>query len=185
MRINTLKAIAKAAVRGAAVLLFGAGVATAQQQINLSAGAATATLPDGSAIPMWGLSCGSLVSSGSTASCSALNSLATGNPSVWSPVMITVPTGQGLQINLTNNLSFNGNTIPTSLVVVGQLGGGLGTHGSGCTGGATCTMSPDHNNSQDTVTWPIVSTGSGVRPPAQGTRVQSPEQSGCRAWRHR
>ena len=37
----------------------------------------------------------------------------------WSPVVITVPTGQTLQINLTNNLSFNnGNKLPTSLVVV-------------------------------------------------------------------
>jgi hypothetical protein len=167
MRINTLKAIAKAAVRGAAVLLFGAGVATAQQPINLSAGAATATLPDGSAVPMWGLSCGSLVS-GSTATCSALNSSANGNSSVWSPVLITVPTGQGLQINLTNNLSFNGNAIPTSLVIVGQVGGGLGDLGQ-----RTTTPSPDHASAQDTVTWPIVSTGSGVRPPAQGPRVQS------------
>jgi hypothetical protein len=167
MRINTLKAIANAAVRGAAVLLFGAGVATAQQPINLSAGAATAVLPDGSAVPMWGLSCGSLAS-GSTATCSALNSAANGNSSVWSPVLITVPTGQGLQINLTNNLSFNGNAIPTSLVIVGQVGGGLGDAGQ-----RTTTPSPDHTSMQDTVTWPIVSTGSGVRPPAQGPRVQS------------
>ena len=45
MRINTLKAIAKAAVRGAAVLLFGAGVATAQQQINLTAAPSIAYSP--------------------------------------------------------------------------------------------------------------------------------------------
>ncbi len=53
----------------------------------------------------------------------------------WSPVVITVPTGAagGLQINLTNTLSFTtatggtANNIPTSIVIVGQVGGGLGT----------------------------------------------------------
>src|SRR3974390_2781152 len=99
MQIDTLKAIAKAAVRGAAVLLLGAGVAAAQQHINLAAGPATATLPDGSSVPMWGFSCGSVVPN-STATCSALNPAAAGNASVWSPVVITVPTGQGLQFNL-------------------------------------------------------------------------------------
>ena len=48
MRINSLKATLKTAVLGATVLLLGAGVAGAQQQINLTAGPATATMPDGS-----------------------------------------------------------------------------------------------------------------------------------------
>ena len=72
---------------------------------------------------MWGYSCGDVVQ-GSTATCAKLNPASIG----WSPVVITVPTGQDLQINLTNNLSFAGNDIPTSLVIVGQLGGGLGTY---------------------------------------------------------
>ena len=63
----------------------------------------------------------------------------------WSPVVITVPSGAagGLQINLTNTLSFTtttggtANNIPTSIVIVGQVGGGLGT-------ASTRTVSPDH-----------------------------------------
>src|SRR5215472_14268895 len=103
MRLNSLKAIVKTALRGAAVLLVGAGVASAQQTINLSAGAATATLPDGTAVPMWGYTCGT-PDSASTATCAALNPNAgTG----WSPVVITVPVAASgstsLTINLTNN----------------------------------------------------------------------------------
>jgi len=110
---------------------------------------------------MWGYRCDTAVA-GAIGTCANLNPTATS----WSPVVITVPTGQDLTINLTNNLSFaNGNTVPTSLVIVGQLGGGLGTT-------ATSTASPDHSQAQATVTWPIVGTGSGT-PPAQGARVQS------------
>src|SRR6266550_4339445 len=98
------------------------------------------------------------------AACAALNpaSAAVGG---WSPVVITVPTGQGLTVNLTNSLSFAGGSIPTSLVIVGQLGGGLGTT-------ATSTSSPDHSNAQS-VTWPIADPGTIGTPPAQGPRVQS------------
>src|ERR1700739_1603023 len=105
MRLNSLKSIVKTALRGGAVLLLGAGVASAQQTINLAAGPATATLPDGNAVPMWGYTCGALVT-GTTATCAKLNPAATS----WSPVLITVPvatTGStSLTINLTNNLSF-------------------------------------------------------------------------------
>ncbi len=55
MRVNSLKAIVNTALRGAAVLLVGAGVASAQQAINLSAGPTTATLPDGNCCPDVGL----------------------------------------------------------------------------------------------------------------------------------
>jgi len=72
MRINSLKAIIKTAARGAAVLLLGAGMAGAQQQITLTAARTNTTLPDGSLVPMWGYSCGTVVS-GSTATCRALN----------------------------------------------------------------------------------------------------------------
>ena len=152
--------ILKAAVRVASVLLAGAVVALGQQQVNLTAGPSTATLPDGSAVPMWGYTCGTAVA-GSTASCAALKKTA----GSWSPVIITVPTGQTLQINLTNSLTFGANTVPTSLMIVGQLGGGLGTT-------ATSTPSPDHSNAQATVTWPIAG-AAGTTPPSQGNRVQS------------
>jgi len=167
MRLNSLRSIVKAAVLGASVLLLGAGLASAQQQINLTAGAGSTTLPDGSTVPMWGYTCGAAVA-GSTATCT--NTKASG----WSPVVITVPTGAtgGLTINLTNSLA-----VPTSITIVGQLGGGLGTVGSGCTGGgATCTPPPDHSKAQAVATWPIAgdpTSPSGITPPPQLTRVQS------------
>jgi hypothetical protein len=101
--------------------------------------------------------------SGSTATCAALGKGAGGS---WSPVVITVPTGQDLAINLTNNLTFGSNSVPTSLVIVGQLGGGLGTS-------ATSTPSPDHSGAQAATTWPIANSGPAGNPPPQGNRVQS------------
>src|SRR5256885_6209988 len=180
MRSNNYKSVLKHARLAASVLLLASGTAFAQQQVSLTAAPATATMPDGTAVPMWGYTCGTLpTGTTSTATCTALNKAVaaaalTPTPlvGVWSPVVITVPTGQTLQINLTNSLSFlNGNTVPTSLVIVGQLGGGLGT-------GATSTPSPDHTNAQP-LTWPIAGdppggglSGAGT-PPAQGSRVQS------------
>src|SRR5258708_22586229 len=154
----------------ASVLLLASGASFGQQQVNLSAGPTAALLPDGSGVPMWGYSCDATKVSGSTAVCAALNPTAAG-VGAWSPVVITVPTGQDLQINLTNLLSFASGNIPTSLVIVGQLGGGLGTT-------STSVASPDHTNAQP-LTWPIAGdapraalTGVGT-PPVQGTRVQS------------
>jgi len=148
----------------AALLLSAAGAAFAQQQqINLTAAPANATLSDGSVVPMWGYSCGAAVS-GSTATCAAANPAAL---SGWSPVIVTVPSGQDLQINLTNSLSFaNGNTVPTSLTIVGQIGGGLGDVTQ-----RTTTPSPDHSKVR-AQTWPIL-TGATAPAPAQGDRVQS------------
>src|SRR5664279_211088 len=164
MRSNDLKATLKTAVLAVNLLLLAVGVSLAQQQVNLTAGPAPLILPDGSTVPMWGYTCaGTTVITSSTATCAALNSAAAGIGQ-WSPVVITVPTGQDLQINLTNNLSFNGNNIPTYLVIVGQLGGGLGT-------GATYTPSPVHD--AQGVTWPTANTGAQNTPPPQGQRVQS------------
>src|SRR6266481_5176263 len=160
MRTNNMKAILKAALRVVCILPFAAVVAFGQQTVNLTAGPATATLPDGSAVPMWGYSCGTAVV-GSTATCAKLNPAA--GAGVWSPVVITVPTGQTLLINLTNSLT----SVPTSLTIVGQLGGGLGTS-------ATTTPSPSH--AVQTLTWAASSNdpidGSNT-PPPQEARVQS------------
>ncbi len=162
MRMRDLTPL-KAAVRVVGVLLAGAVVAFGQATINLSAGPSTLTLPDGSVVPMWGYTCGAPVD-GSSGSCASLNPAAAG----WSPVVITVPTGQDLIINLTNNLSFTGgNSVPTSLTIVGQLGGGLGD-------ARTTTPSPNH--APQTLTWPASSTSpadGSFTPPAQGPRVQS------------
>src|SRR5437764_13573600 len=185
MRSNNYKSVLKHAGLAATVLLLASGVAFGQaQQVNLTAAPATTALPDGTVVPMWGYSCGTLATgTTSTATCTALNkavaaAAAAGTPlaGVWSPVVITVPTGQDLQINLTNNLAFAPNNIPTSLVIVGQLGGGLGTPGSS-------TASPDHTKAQP-VTCPIAGDAAGVplgttvgstlgTPPTQGPRVQS------------
>ena len=157
------------AALGFLVLLLGATLASAQTTtVNLSAGPTTLTLPDGATVPMWGYSC----TDPAPSACSVLGKNVTG----WSPVLITVPSGQDLQINLTNNLSFiapdtSANSVPTSIVIVGQLGGGLGAVGSGCTAGATCADSPAHP-AQPT-TWPIADTGPTFTPPGQGKRVQS------------
>src|SRR5438309_10012772 len=175
MRSNNYKSVLKHAGLAATVLLLASGVAFGQQ-VNLTAAGTTTTLPDGSVVPMWGYSCDAVQPTGSTATCAALNTTVPAGS--WSPVVITVPTGTDLQINLTNNLSFGTapNNIPTSLVIVGQLGGGLGTPGSS-------TASPDHTKAQP-LTWPIAADAAGVRlgttvgstlgtPPTQGPRVQS------------
>ena len=178
MRLNSLKAILKTAVLGAAVLLIGAGGARAQQQINLIAQPTNAVLPDGSSVPMWGYSCGAVVTT-SSATCAPLNKNAgtavaatTTLPAVpgWSPVVITIPTTAtgGLTINLTNNLVFaNGNSVPTSLMIVGQVGGGLGVLAQ-----RTTTPSPVHG--AQSTTWPTANVA-GVEniPPSQGPRVRS------------
>jgi hypothetical protein len=190
IRINDseLKTTMNAAVLASVLLVFAAATGFAQQQINLTAAPTTNTLPDGTTVPMWGYFCGGAVT-GSTASCAALNPASLGTtilPPTWSPVVITVPTGQGLTINLTSNLSFtpNGNTtanvIPTSIVIVGQVGGGLGA-------ARTTTQSPSHTDAQGCPSWfiaasntppgvPCTSPTPGVAtgtPPAQGPRVQS------------
>jgi hypothetical protein len=268
IRINDLQfqATVKAAAVVSALLLFAAVGAFGQQQVNLTAGPATTTMPDGTTIPMWSYACGALASGvTSTATCAPLSGTMspaalgeiggiyvlnggsgytsapsvtitpaagntptttavataivsggqvvgfsitqpgagyTGAPTItlsggggsgaaaaagpaWSPVVITVPAGAagGLQINLTNNLSFapltsgTSNSIPTSIVIVGQVGGGLG-------GAPTTTPSPDHANVQGCVTWfiadgstppgtPCTANDSGAVPPNQGQRVQS------------
>src|SRR5437762_1971657 len=174
MRSNNYKSVLKHAGLVASVLLLASGAAFAQ--VNLTAAPATGRMPDGTAVPMWGYSCDPGQPAGT---CTALNkavAAATAPAGTWSPVLITVPTGQDLQIHLTNSLSFAGGNIPTSLVIVGQLGGGLGST-------ATSTASPDHSKAQ-AVTWPIAGDAPGVplgttplstlgTPPIQGTRVQS------------
>jgi Bacterial Ig domain len=177
MRTNNFKAVLKAALRVVMILPFAAVVAFGQQQVNLIAAPTTTTLPDGTTVPMWGYFCAPLATGiTSTATCAALNpgsvSTVAGVPSTWSPVVITVPTGQTLVINLTNNLSFTptgattANTLPTSLTIVGQLGGGLGTT-------ATSTASPAHPTDSN-ATWSTVGPAAvPFVPPVQGNRVQS------------
>ncbi|MEI6212313.1 MAG: hypothetical protein WCR06_11880, partial [bacterium] len=128
----------------ALALLLGSAVALAQSTVTLVAGPTSTTLPDGQPVPMWGYTCGDAATppaqaasapSGGGATCTAANgSKQTGTS--WQPPLITVPskksdgTANTLTITLVNSLSFvtsgTPNTVPTSLVIVGQLGGGLG-----------------------------------------------------------
>ncbi len=152
MRVNHLKVCSKSAAAGAMVLLLGT-VASLAQVVNLTATSTTALMPDGQGVPMWGLSCADPGTAPAT--CAAANPHAGAN---WSPVVITVTPGS-LTINLTNSLP-----VPTSLVIVGQVGGGLGTD-------STSTDSPKH--ASQSTTWPIVSPTANYTPPSQPKRVQS------------
>src|ERR1700719_3342027 len=109
MRMNNFKAILKAATLSVAGLLLTASGSFAQQQVNLTAAPTTTTMPDGTVVPMWGYFCGTAVA-GAAATRAAVHpaavSMGATGPSTWSPVVITVPTGQTLTINLTNYLSF-------------------------------------------------------------------------------
>ena len=176
----------------AAVLLVTGGAAFAQT-VSLTAAPTQTTLPDGQSVPMWGYSCSTTTLPTGGATCAAANANAgAGN---WSPVVITVPyTESGgvsttnLTIGLTNSLSFAGAGTPTSLVIVGQLGGGLGVSDTNRVAGFT--VSPTH--APQGPTWPAsggpdpsISTCSGAAdqvaaaaagtncPPAQPNRVQS------------
>jgi hypothetical protein len=167
--LNFKSVLAKSAL-AASFLVLANSAALAQTVVNLTAKGTTAVMPDGSAVPMWGLFC---TGAGTLGTCAGLNPAAV-TAGTWTPPVITVPLATSgptsLTINLTNNLAFTpasattANNIPTSLVIVGQLGGGLG-------GGGTTTPSPDHTNAQQ-VTWPIVTGGTGT-PPSQLNRVQS------------
>src|SRR3984893_3721056 len=158
MQFINLKSVLKTSVLAVAALLLTAGASFAQS-VNLTAAPTTATLPDGQVVPMWGYTCTGTPVAPATCAASNPNAL-TG----WSPVVITVPPGN-LTINLTNALprppaATTG--IPTSLMIVGQVGGGLGL------GGMTAP-SPTHAPLQ--VTWPIAATNT---PPSGAPTLQPP-----------
>ncbi len=145
-----------------------AGVASAQT-VNLTAAPTTTTLPDGQVVPMWGLFCNDAGSGG--ASCALAKRPTTFTSATWAPPVIRVPAGK-LTINLTNHLNFGGAySAPTSLVIVGQVGGGLGTNR---------TTMPSPNHPAQGTTWPGTLGGTDAgngdavfTPPAQADRVRS------------
>src|SRR5712672_610000 len=174
MRSNTIKSRLIRSGLAASILLLCSGAALAQS-VSLTAAATTATLPDGQIVPMWGYTC-STATAPVGSSCANLNPAAPAAtataPAGWSPVIITVPAGTpAFTITLTNSLPA---PVPTSLVIVGQIGGGLGLS-------PTRTPSPTH--APQGATWPIAGppdTGTAdtsgnatFTPPAQVDRVQS------------
>ena len=128
------------------------------------------------AAPAWATTPGTTTTDGSVTwiDVGALAYYAASYSATWAPPVITVATGSPLTINLTNNLSFPAGsvtptaTVPTSIVIVGQLGGGLGTT-------ATSTLPTDHSQAQKNVTWFVagVSPSPSTHVPVQGNRVQS------------
>jgi len=163
MRANILKLIPHAAC--ATFLLFSMGVANAT--VSLTAQETTTTLPDGQTVRMWGLTCG-VADATDPNTCTALNPAATPDPNfplpAWQPPLITVQMGSTLTIALTNNLK-----VPTSLVIVGQLGGGLGN---------TPNRNPSPAHNAQGTTWPGTLGGTAAgdpvfTPPAQLDRVSS------------
>ena len=168
MRSNNYKSRLSLSGLTAAVFLLASGAVLAQQQINLTAAPTSAALPDGSSVPMWGYSCGTVVD-GSTATCAAAN-----------PAASRLVAGRDHRADGRDSadqpdeqpIFTNGNTVPTSLTIVGQLGGGLGSVGPGCTGGTTCTPPPDHSAAQQ-LTWPSPDSTVTGTPPVQGPRIQS------------
>src|SRR5258708_6260459 len=125
MRMNK-KTLSTAILVGTALLLT-AGIASAQNVVNLTAAQQSTLLPDGNTVPMWGWTCGAVVLT-SAATCSALTyNTTTGahNPqtgaTTWQPPLIVVPYAgatTSLTINLTNSLP-----VQTSLVILGQTAG--------------------------------------------------------------
>src|SRR3984885_11454909 len=163
------KALSTAILAGTALLLT-AGIASAQAVVNLTASRQSTLLPDGNSVPMWGWTCGTGTAAAVGASCTSLNYTSGAlTPQVggatWQPPLIVVPYVAGktsLTINLTNNLP-----VETSLVILGQAGGGLGApvreagpRTDGAHGGQTAT------------TWTTVNPGA-FTPPTQGNRVRS------------
>ena len=110
--------------------------------IQLTAQRMTTTLRDGTAAPMWGYCEG--------ASCTT----------AWAPgPTIIAAAGSSLTIKLTNNLP-----VPTSLVILGQTGGGVGT---------PATMASPAHSGQKTTTFAGNAPAGPFVPPAQGQRVRS------------
>ncbi|HEV7611739.1 MAG TPA: choice-of-anchor D domain-containing protein [Steroidobacteraceae bacterium] len=156
MQLFTSKASWLLSGLAASVLLL-ASEASLAQTVNLTAAPTSTTLPDGQNVPMWGYQCGPADTGSTPATCAAAN---TNAGPTWSPIVITVPYNTSgatsLTINLTNSLTFpagsGSNTLPTSIVIVGQLGGGLELTGSGSH--HTTSTSPVH--APQGATWPVI-----------------------------
>ena len=125
--------------------------AAGAQTVSLKVSAPRAPAAGRPTVPMWGYSCLDAGSSGSDLRTAANSNAGTG----WSPMVITAAPGQP------HHQSHQRSTrrVPTSLVIVGQLGGGLGAT-------PTTTASPPHGT-QGT-TWPIAGSGSAVHSAGPG-----------------
>jgi hypothetical protein len=154
------KAIMKTAACVAAILLGVTGSSPAQS-VSLTASRQNTVLPDGNTVPMWGWTCASVTA---PATCTALDGKAQLGGATWQPPLITVPTGSGISIALTNNLP----VVNTSLVIIGQLPGGT-------LGQPVREAQPRNHPPQTTTTWVAAgpAPSGSFTPPAQGQRTRS------------
>lgn len=146
MKTDYSQAILRCIVAITMLVAADAACAASTTTVNLTAQRMSTTLPDGTRVPMWGYC--------TTGSCGT----------AWTPgPTITVPydaSGTTLKINLTNTLP-----MPTSLVILGQYGGGLGT--------VARMPSPTHAT-QTTTTFPSNGVASpAFVPPLQAARARS------------
>jgi len=150
----------KAAVLVSVFLLFAA-VMGFGQQVNLTAGPAATTLPDGTVIPMWGYSCGAAAPT-STASCVPLsgtgggmsNGASTGalggvyvvnggsGYSSTTPPSVTISAPTGTFTNPITGAPVTGVTATATAVVEGGVivGFNVTNHGAGYTAAPTVTI---------------------------------------------
>jgi FtsP/CotA-like multicopper oxidase with cupredoxin domain len=117
---------------------------------------------------MWGLFC-STTTAPVNATCTSLKTDASGaflaqSGTSWQPPLITVTSGTSLTVTLGSGLP-----VPTSLMIVGQLGGGLGS-------GGTSDPASNFPHSTQTAQWPIA----GSNPPAAGDPTFTPPNQGPR-----
>jgi hypothetical protein len=155
MNTNYSQSILRTVV-SVALLLAGAAATAAATTVNLTAQRMSTTLPDGNSVPMWGY-CNS-------GDANAIPKVPSSCTASWAPgPTIVVAAGDSLTINLQNKLP-----VATSIVVLGQSGGGLGLAGE-----VTRMPSPNHQPQTQT-TWPANGTPTApFTPPAQGPRVMS------------
>src|ERR1035437_6658395 len=179
MKTKSILALMRTTLAASMVLLWGAVAIAATSTVNMTAQRSSATLPDGAIVPMWALCSndaattalnpalggGSLSGGACTTSTTstAVPPVTTVSTAGWTPgPTITLPydpLGTTLVINLTNQLP-----VPTSLVILGQLGGGMGT--------VTRMPSPTHA-AQNFSTFAGNAPSGPFTPPPQLPRVQS------------
>ena len=164
MRSSVFKSVLLQA--GSAIVLLAAsgGAAMAASTVTLVATPGSTILPDGRNVPMWGYTCGDsltpAVPSGNASCATASGTLQ--SASTWQPPVITVPAGQ-LTITLVNHLAGSGApNIPTSIIIDGQVGGGLGN---------SRTTSPSPVHAPQGTTWP--GTLGGIDPATTAVSVAS------------
>jgi hypothetical protein len=160
------------------LILLAGGTALAQGSVTLTALPTSTTLSDGQVVPMWGLFCGDYATTpvaSVNATCTNMGGTAQG--ATWQPPLIKVAAGQALTITLVDGLTFatsadnstGPNSVPISLIIDGQLGGGLGSDR---------TTSPSPAHATYGTTWPgtLGTTNPGdpvFTPPPQADRVRS------------